>query len=581
MASQKKFEDLDLSQDEIQRLSNALKNEEFRKLLVDYAEEISDPENKKRYEEEILQMEKERGMDLKFVHPEPGYVVKTTVDGDKKAFINICKNDNIAKPSSEKKVVPGGVAGLSWSIPHSFAPPRDDLDNHGKKCKVYDFVVHPDTYRMAETNVRFKQMLHDTAIDGIEKQFQVIVDRKNLKFPKINFKGTATPTVIRTRSDGSTSKSGNTNTDSNDILNQFPYPYDDKTTKEKSEEHEKEVEKKRKGADGKRLRNQKQKHQEDSEFTKPKYSIKHRSEFDLQDFRDAPDVKTSTRPTSLVVEIDLPILKSAANVTLDIFSKRLFLECSKPAKYRLDINLPYEVDENEGCAKFDKGKHQLVVSLPVMPEKLKATNDPHEKNNADNDTDKNCQSKTECDPVIECGEALSNGHPHPKPLIEVLPDTDPVPDNEQSDNNTKELMHHVPEEVDLLQQQVSGSALPCSDALCILAEYSYHQNDETVTFVLHIKNASRDLTGYEHCRRENMFTVKSVSVGMGGFPMHYSFCAKFQSTNIFEVENCRIDIGEDNLVFLLVKRDESLGLWDRFWAGLDYYTLEVCMLLRK
>jgi len=50
-----------------------MKDEEFRKLLVEYAKEISDPENKKKYEEEIAEMEKMRGMDVKFVHPEVNY----------------------------------------------------------------------------------------------------------------------------------------------------------------------------------------------------------------------------------------------------------------------------------------------------------------------------------------------------------------------------------------------------------------------------------------------------------------------------------------------------------------------------
>ena len=94
MASDKKFEDLNLSKDELDRFSKALKDEEFRKLFVEYAEEISDPVNKARYEAEIAEMENERGMDIKFVHPQPGYVVKTTVNGETKAFINICKKQS-------------------------------------------------------------------------------------------------------------------------------------------------------------------------------------------------------------------------------------------------------------------------------------------------------------------------------------------------------------------------------------------------------------------------------------------------------------------------------------------------------
>ena len=56
-------------------------DEKFRDLLREYAEEISDPENRKKYEEEIAQLERERGMNVKFINPTPGHVLKTSVDG--------------------------------------------------------------------------------------------------------------------------------------------------------------------------------------------------------------------------------------------------------------------------------------------------------------------------------------------------------------------------------------------------------------------------------------------------------------------------------------------------------------------
>jgi dynein assembly factor 2 len=194
-----RLEDLNLTHEEVERLSEAFKKEEFRKLFLEYAEEISNPENRARYENEIRQLENERGMDVKFINPEPGYVIKTTVGGKMKAFINICKNNYIEKPSSVKKVGSDGRQGLSWSLPHSFSPPREEMDKTKEKCLVYDVVIHPDTFRMAETNSRFKKMVNDMAIEGICKQFDVELDTKNLKFPKMKYKGTAAPTVIRSR----------------------------------------------------------------------------------------------------------------------------------------------------------------------------------------------------------------------------------------------------------------------------------------------------------------------------------------------------------------------------------------------
>jgi dynein assembly factor 2 len=86
---------------------------------------------------------------------------------------------------------------------------------------------------------------------------------------------------------------------------------------------------------------------------------------DIQDcVNQLKQIVNSTRPKELIIEIDLPLCKSTANVKLDIFEKRLYLESNKP-NYKLDLNLAYPVNEDDGNAKFDKSKRKLVVSLPV------------------------------------------------------------------------------------------------------------------------------------------------------------------------------------------------------------------------
>lgn len=49
--------DLNLTHDELQRFEKALRQPEFRKLLVDYAEEISNPESRAKYEDDIKRLE--------------------------------------------------------------------------------------------------------------------------------------------------------------------------------------------------------------------------------------------------------------------------------------------------------------------------------------------------------------------------------------------------------------------------------------------------------------------------------------------------------------------------------------------
>ena len=60
-----------------------LQDKKFRDLLKEYAEEISNPVNRKKYEEEIAMLERDRGMDVKFINPKPGHVLKTSVNGNK------------------------------------------------------------------------------------------------------------------------------------------------------------------------------------------------------------------------------------------------------------------------------------------------------------------------------------------------------------------------------------------------------------------------------------------------------------------------------------------------------------------
>ena len=558
MASQAKLredlEDLNVSTDELERIGKALKNEEFRKLFSDYATEISDPENRRIYEAEIQQLERDNGMDIKFITPEPGYVLKTSVDGSTKAFINVCKNDKVAQPSSKKEKGANGHYGMAWSIPHSFAPVRDDFDKNGQKCKVFDFVIHPDTYRMAESNARFKKMINDTAMEGIERQFKMTVDKKNVKYPKMKFKGTISPTVIRTKIEGAKP----VERDADDVLNKLPYPYDNVPTEEKNKMKETKLK-------TQQAKCVKQKNSGDDaisdDYTTPVHTMKHRCEFDMQDFRDAADSKPSTRPKELVIDITLPLLKSAAAVNLDIFERSLKLECSKPAKYRLALDLPYPVDENEGSAKFDKSKHCLTVTLPVVPAVVPKL--PFSSPAANNQDDSSPQ--------------LQNGDTTPqvgdKPLIEVISSQDstttPVSDKTVDSNS------HDTENVHSTCKESLGSTWPLKDEPTprIFPQYDYHQDDETVSFVLHVTNVSRETVQKSFSPDDARCHMRFSSIGSGGFPVQYSFYVAFPEQ--CRVEAGRVEVSEVNAVLVLVKNDESLGLWDSFRAGRSENQLEV------
>ncbi|CAL1531244.1 unnamed protein product [Lymnaea stagnalis] len=553
MASEHVFDDLNLSTDEVKRLGEALKDEQFRKLLVEYAEEISNPENKRKAEEEIAMMESERGMNVQFVHPAPGYVLKTTVDGSKKAFINICQNDKIDKPKSERKTGPDGKNGLLWKIPHSFAPPKEDLDKTKKTCQVFDVVFHPDTYRMAMKNERFKKLVEDTALEGIERQFGVTLDKNNIKRPKLKFKGTPVATVIRERkSDTKPNK-----TDPDDILNQMPYPYDSKTSAEKAAENEAKHLKKKAGKSNKSESESKV----DNKFTEPKYTITHLSHIDMSEYRNAPDAKTSTRPKELVIKIELPLLSSAAQANLDIFEKKMVLTSVAPAAYKLDLSLPYPVNEDEGSAKFDKAKRTLTVTLPV----LRAPTPPLPFADDNNAKDGKLIEVLSGDAMVKQGNSDNAEYLKKEPNQSA-----DVFDNEQTlradieilnDNNRRET--HFPQNVKF-----------------VLPEYLFSQDNETVSFVIRVKNIeakSVKMFFPQNC----IAIVQFISYGAGCFPVYYCLYVRFPGQCRISSEHCSVDVSNDNLVFLILKHKSSRGLWDSFEIGAHEKELQTQQFLTE
>lgn len=544
MASKEKFDDLNLSSDEVKRIGEALKNEEFRKLFVEYAEEISNPENKKKYEEEITQMENERGMNVQFVHPEPGHCIKTSVDGDSKAFINICMNDKIEGPRSTPQVDESGRRGLHWQIPHSFAPPRDDIVKSGGKCKVFDVVFHPDTYRMGE-NPRFMKLVEDTAIEGIENQFGVKIDRKNLKPMKMKYKGVPVATVIRSRSDNQPEKPSNEEQDN--VLKDIPYPYDNKTSAEKSEEMRESVKNK------KNIETQKAK----SKFpgkqdgpAEPKYSITHRSNVDLQEYRNVPDAKTSTRPNELEIKIELPLLDSAKQVELDVFERKLTLSSEKPAEYKLELSLPYPVDDEQGSARFDKNKHCLIVTLPVLPpEQLELP-----------------FSGTENVEPLDEQASQKHGEEQPR-LIEEIPLPEDLPELEEIDTESAVSTSQATE-------AEHPNPPPAPKIAYGFPDFTFNQDTEAVSFVLNVWNVSPDSVSITYTSPSSC-QLQFVSLGSGGFPIYYRFIVVFEKDCNIVPEHCTTDVNDANVVFTILKEKKARKDWEKFYAGSTEGQLQV------
>ncbi|KAB0794651.1 hypothetical protein PPYR_11490 [Photinus pyralis] len=346
--SYRDFKELDLNRDEVERLTEALKDKNFRNLLTEYVDEVRNPENQKLFQEEITQLEKERGIDVTFINPVPGYVIKTSVDGNRKAFVNVCANANVSKPFSSVGEQ-DGTQGRHWTIPHILAPPREDYDKKMVRCQVFDVVFHPETLQLAGKVRAFRDMVNKTACDAIEKNFGVYLDQKNFRFPKIQFKGMTHPTVIRKPSKDSPPEFS---AEEKAIMDEFYSKADVNYSQ------------------ARKIPTSPRKNKNDdpnSSYSTPTYLIKHRRHVEMEEFVDHNESKMNLAiPKELVIEIDLPLLRSSTDVVLDVSEKSLQLTSETPAKYNLFITLPYCCNHDSGNAKFLKDKKKLIVTLPVI-----------------------------------------------------------------------------------------------------------------------------------------------------------------------------------------------------------------------
>ncbi|XP_058913066.1 protein kintoun [Kogia breviceps] len=347
-AASSPLEDLDLSGEEVQQLTSAFQDPEFRRMFSEYAEEITDPENRRRYEEEITALERERGVEVRFVHPEPGYVLRTSLDGTRRCFVNVCSNALVCAPSS-RPGSRGAASGSQWSLPYSLTPGREYARGRGSRYTVYDVVFHPDALALARRHERFRQMLDATALEAVEKQFGVKLDRRNAKILKVKYKGTPEAAVLRTPLPGGSPARPEGEPES--PLPDFPYPY-----------------RYPEAAGSAAIPRPQAPSPPEAVLqpapTEPSYSVVQRHHVDLQDYRCSRDSAPSTVPQELVVTIELPLLRSAEQAALEVTGKLLCLDSRKP-DYRLRLSLPYPVDDSCGKAQFNKARRQLLVTLPV------------------------------------------------------------------------------------------------------------------------------------------------------------------------------------------------------------------------
>ena len=413
-----KNDNIKLTKEEMNHLEKAFEEKEFRNLMVEYMNEISDPKYRAEQDEYLRQLEEQNelpnGKDI--LRPEPGFVMKFKFTREKKQkkqksskhkkvqeklFVNIVHSKQIDQPTYTTATSTTrsnhDQNGRNWSIPYTMGPMRMEVDNKKNLVPTFDCCFHPLALLYASKNIAYRDLIASTAREGVSKQYQstrsnnecVDIDKTYHILKGAKYKNGKPPAMMIEKKTNLSSVSiqGQSNHESS---SQMITPNNEKMVKTENsnimlpKDNDGHETKNTSLAKGFLLREQSSKTRNNNNqkivFDKgggkttegnviPNYEIIERGEFDLADTTNIEGLKTpSSRPNSLIIRIRLPGIKSSKNLDLDVSEKRLELNCphSEDKKYTLNIPLPYPVLSDDGKAKFDKDLHVLSVTLPVI-----------------------------------------------------------------------------------------------------------------------------------------------------------------------------------------------------------------------
>ncbi|NWS65894.1 KTU protein, partial [Crotophaga sulcirostris] len=145
-----------------------------RALFAEFAAELADPAQRRLYEEELVALERERGVELRFLHPAGGFVLLTSQEGSRRCYLNVCSDPAVAAPQARAE--PGG---RRFALPYALLRGREERGRRGQRRLIYDVVFHPAALRLAARSARCRRLLSDTAMDAVERHCAVRLDRRN------------------------------------------------------------------------------------------------------------------------------------------------------------------------------------------------------------------------------------------------------------------------------------------------------------------------------------------------------------------------------------------------------------------
>ncbi|XP_013387850.2 PIH1 domain-containing protein 1 [Lingula anatina] len=209
----------------------------------------------------------------------------------------------------------------AFRVPMSLGEPHAEIDKSGKGCTAYDVIIHPDFLEKCKQSELFVKFLITISIEGLEEKYSMLLDRNYTMLKNRKFLGTLPEQNIRTQSKPLIMEMGSAGASApgKPLISEVS-SFNSQATKPKGEE--------------------------------PKYSI----------VQEPPD----GHPEFLVAEIQLPKVKTAKSLTLDLGEDRIFLQ-TRSDIYLLDIYLPFNLIQDECGAQFNRQTKVLTLTMPVVP----------------------------------------------------------------------------------------------------------------------------------------------------------------------------------------------------------------------
>jgi len=367
-----------VTQEEVSKLAKAMKDGQFRDHLDEYCKEVSDPANRKEYIQYLEQLEAKGEMPdgQQLLRTQPGCCAKTAIrfkNGQtQKLFINIVHTDRLADLSFQPAEKGGGK---QVQLPYSLSPPRPDRDLKDQYCMTADCAVSSYTFFQASQNPQLLKMIVDTAAEGLAQQFlkgheEVKKDFKVLERLKCKG-GFPMPMSVRAellKDKGTKSQASTVRAAQGDAVTPAELKQMRSDAKAKREAAKAAGEAADDAAAEPAPPPQAPPQGGAPRIRVPKHRLIHSGSIDLADYMENKNQQapaTSTVPKTLRLVVELPTVKKSSDVSLEVTCDNVVVEVAD--KFYLDLPLSYEVEDQNGTAKFDKAKQELTLELPVVP----------------------------------------------------------------------------------------------------------------------------------------------------------------------------------------------------------------------